>query len=97
MKKMAHFGHLALYLILLALPITGCLFSWSAGHPAPVLYLFDIPQLVQEDSDLLAIVKPLHIYISWIAGLLLTGHILAALKHHFIDKDNVLNSMTKQK
>lgn len=97
MKKMAHFGHLALYLILLALPITGCLFSWSAGHPAPVLYLFDIPQLVQEDSDLLAIVKPLHIYISWIASLLLTGHILAALKHHFIDKDNVLNSMTKQK
>ncbi len=24
------------------------------------------------------------------------GHIAAALKHHFIDKDNVLNSMTKQ-
>ncbi|MEW7965288.1 cytochrome b, partial [Acinetobacter baumannii] len=24
------------------------------------------------------------------------GHVLAALKHHFVDKDNVLNSMTKQ-
>ncbi|MFE1707918.1 cytochrome b, partial [Acinetobacter baumannii] len=22
--------------------------------------------------------------------------VLAALKHHFVDKDNVLNSMTKQ-
>ena len=96
MQKMAHLGHLALYFILLALPITGCLFSWSAGHPAPVLYLFEIPRLVQDTPELLAIVKPLHIWISWAAGLLLVGHIVAALKHHFIDKDNVLNSMTKQ-
>jgi len=96
MKTLAHIGHLLLYVILVALPITGCLFSWSADHPAPVLYLFDIPRLVQKNDELLAIVKPLHIYISWFAGLLIVGHILAALKHHFIDKDNILNSMTKQ-
>jgi cytochrome b561 len=60
------------------------------------LYLFEIPRLVQDNPELLAIVKPLHIWISWAAGLLLVGHIAAALKHHFIDKDNVLNSMTKQ-
>lgn len=96
MKKMAHFGHFALYLVLLALPITGCLFSWSAGHPVPVLYLFEIPRLVQDNPDLMAIVKPLLKYIAWTAGLLLIGHIGAALKHHFIDKDNVLRSMTRQ-
>lgn len=96
MKKMAHLGHLALYLILLALPISGCLFSWSAGHPAPVLYLFEIPRLAQENPTLLSIIKPLHIWISWAAGLLLLGHIAAALKHHFIDRDHVLDSMTKQ-
>jgi len=62
----------------------------------PVLYLFEIPRLVQDNPDLTAIVKPLHIYISWAAGLLLVGHVLAALKHHFIDKDNVLKSMTRQ-
>lgn len=96
MKTLAHIGHLLLYVILVALPVTGCLFSWSAGHPAPVLYLFEIPRLVQDNPELLAIVKPLHIYISWFAGLLIVGHVLAALKHHFVDKDNVLNSMTKQ-
>ncbi len=96
MKTLAHLGHLALYFVLLALPITGCLFSWNAGHPAPVLYLFEIPRLVQDNPELLAIVKPLHIWISWAAGLLLVGHILAALKHHFIDKDHVLKSMTRQ-
>ncbi len=96
MKRLAHFGHLALYFMLLALPITGCLFSWSAGHPAPVLYLFNLPTLISENPEITAIVKPLHIYISWAAGILLAGHILAALKHHFIDKDIVLVSMTKQ-
>lgn len=96
MKRLAHFGHLALYFMLLALPITGCLFSWSAGHPAPVLYLFNLPTLISENPEITAIVKPLHIYISWAAGILLAGHILAALKHHFIDKDTVLISMTKQ-
>lgn len=97
MKKFAHFGHFMLYLMLIALPITGCLFSWSAGHPAPVLYLFEIPRLVQTNPELLAIVKPLHIYLSWFPGFLIVGHIVAALKHHFIDKDNVLLSMMKSK
>lgn len=96
MKTLAHVGHLFLYVILVALPVTGCLFSWSAGHPAPVLYLFEIPRLVQDNPELLAVVKPLHIYISWFAGFLIVGHVLAALKHHFVDKDNILNSMTKQ-
>ncbi|MCJ8160243.1 cytochrome b [Acinetobacter zhairhuonensis] len=96
MKGLAHAGHLALYLMLLALPITGCLFSWSAGHPAPVLYLFNLPTLIEENYDVLEIVKPLHIYLSWGAGFLVVGHIAAALKHHFIDKDTVLTSMTRQ-
>ena len=96
MKTMAHFGHLALYFMLLALPITGCLYSWSLGYPAPVLYLFDLPVLIAKNPAVTAIVKPLHIWISWAAGLLLVGHIAAALKHHFIDKDNVLKSMLQQ-
>lgn len=96
MKLLAHIGHLALYFMLLALPITGCLFSWSAGHPAPVLYLFEIPRLLEQNDAVLAIVKPLHIYLSWAVGFLLVGHIAAALKHHFIDKDNVFKSMTRQ-
>lgn len=96
MKTLAHFGHFALYLLLLALPITGCLYSWSAGHPAPVLYLFEIPRLVQDNPELLEIVKPTHIYLSWFAALLIVGHVFAAIKHHVIDKDNVLRSMLRQ-
>lgn len=96
MKKIAHLGHLALYLMLIGLPLTGSIFSWSAGYPVPVLYLFEIPMLIQPNEQLLTVVKPLHIYLSWAAALLIIGHIAAALKHHFIDKDHVLDSMLKQ-
>ena len=96
MKKLAHLGHLGLYFLLIALPLTGVLFSWSAGYPAPVMYLFNLPPLIEKNDELLAIMRPVHTYISWIAGFLLIGHIAAALKHHFIDKDHVLKSMTQQ-
>ena len=96
MKKMAHFAHLVIYLVLIALPVTGCLFSWSAGHPVPIFYTFEFPRLVHENKEILSIVKPAHIYLSWFAALLILGHIFAALKHHFIDKDNVLLSMIKK-
>ncbi|WP_151976504.1 cytochrome b [Acinetobacter soli] len=96
MKRFAHFAHLALYLMLIALPITGCLYSWTAGHPAPVLYLFEIPRLVQPNHELSEFAHTIHVYVSWFASLLIVGHILAALKHHFIDKDDVLRSMTSQ-
>lgn len=96
MKTLAHAGHLALYFMLIALPVTGCLYSWSLGYPAPVLYLFKLPALIAENPAVTAIAKPLHIWLSWAVGLLLTGHIAAALKHHFIDKDHVLTSMMRQ-
>lgn len=96
MKIAAHFGHLALYFMLIALPVTGCLYSWSLGYPAPVLYLFNLPPLIGVDPSVTAIAKPLHIWLSWAVGFLIVGHVLAALKHHFVDKDNVLKSMLKK-
>ena len=96
MKTLAHLGHLGLYFMLIAIPITGCLFSWSVGKPVPVLYLFEIPALLDKNPELLAIVKPVHTYLSWFAGVMVVGLVLAALKHHFIDKDDVLRSMTQQ-
>ena len=95
MKKLAHFAHYVLYFLLLAIPISGCIFSWSAGHPVPVLYSFEIPRLMAENKELVKYARPVHEYLSLFAGVVVVGHILAALKHHFIDKDNVLRSMLK--
>lgn len=93
MKRIAHIAHILLYIVLIAMPITGCLFSWSANHHVPVLYLFNLPDLIQANPKLEDIVAPIHIYLSWIVAIMIVGHIAAALKHRFIDKDNVLRSM----
>ena len=63
----------------------------------PVLYLFNIPTLLEENKELVKYARPVHEYLSLFAGVVVVGHILAALKHHFIDKDNVLRSMLKPK
>lgn len=97
MKKVAHAAHMLLYLILIVLPVSGCFLSWSGGHNVPVIWLFNIPQLIGVNPQITAIAKPVHVYLSWFAGGLVVLHILAALKHHFIDKDSVLLSMVRNK
>ena len=85
-KKIVNIVHFLLYLVLILLPLSGCLFSWTAGHPAPVMYLFNLPQLINKNQDLVKFFKPFHIYFAWITGALVLLHILAALKHHFLTK-----------
>ena len=96
MQKLAHIGHLVLYLILVFLPISGVFYSWSAGRDVPVMFLFHLPSLIAADPNAKQIFHTIHSYLAWFAGLVVAGHIAAALKHHLIDKDNVFISMTRQ-
>lgn len=96
MQKLAHIGHLVLYFILVFLPISGVCYSWSAGREVPVMFLFNLPPLLAADPNAKQIFHAIHSYLSWFAGLVVVGHIAVAIKHHLIDKDNVLISMTRQ-
>lgn len=93
-KQMAKFGHIALYLFaLLCMPISGWLMSSFAGRPVMLAGLIELPSLANPNAQYASIVKDIHVYLAWFCGLLVAGHILVALKHHFIDKDNILISM----
>jgi cytochrome b561 len=37
--------------------------------------------------------KHVHTWTAWFCGKLVGGHVLLALKHHFVDKDDILNGM----
>ncbi len=96
MKTLAHAGHLALYCMLIAPTPYRLLDSWSLGYPAPVLYLFNLPALIARklggDRH-----RKTPAYLAFLGSRLYWfGHIAAALKHHFVDKDHVLKSMTQQ-
>jgi len=94
MRKAAHHGHLLLYAVaLLALPLSGWLWSSVVGRPIMVLGVFPLPPLTAEHGGVAPYVKMFHTYVAWACGALVAGHGLIALKHHFIDRDGVLKGM----
>ena len=85
--------HWLLYLLFFAVPVTGWLFSSAKGFPTVYLGLFPLPDLIQKNDDLASVIKQAHLIASYGMGFLVGIHILAALKHQFIDKDGLMRRM----
>ncbi|MEJ6475478.1 cytochrome b [Pseudoalteromonas piscicida] len=87
--------HVILYLGLLTLFATGYLISTSDGRAIEVFNWFSVAsmgELFDNQSDLAGTV---HLYVAWGLISVVTLHILGALKHHFINKDQTLVRMLK--
>jgi cytochrome b561 len=96
MHLASRLAHLALWALLLALPITAVLALGSEGHPLTLLGGFRIDQMPWVAESALAsladwgdVHELLGDAIIWLAGL----HAAAAIYHHLILKDQVLWSM----
>ncbi len=93
MRFAAHAGHFVLYALMLAIPLSGWLMSSAKGFQTVWFGLLPIPDLLgknKETGDLLALV---HKSLNLLFVAAIAGHIGAALKHHFIDKDDILTRM----
>ena len=92
-KLGAHGSHVALYIVMFVMPLSGWLMSSAAGFPVSVFGWFLLPNLIAPDSGLRPIFGFAHEVLAFVIIGLVSLHILAALKHHFIDKDNILRRM----
>lgn len=92
-RLVATLMHGVLYLILFAVPVTGYLISTADGRPVSVFGWFDVPALVTGLPDQADIAGWLHEYLAWALIVLAALHALAALKHHFLDRDPTLVRM----
>ena len=92
-RLVAKLGHLALYGVMIAMPLTGWMMSSAANFPVSVFGLFTLPNLVAPDQGLFETLRTAHWAISWVIVALVVGHVAAALKHHFIDRDATLRRM----
>ncbi|MTW12372.1 cytochrome b [Pseudoduganella eburnea] len=92
-KKAAEAGHWFLYFLMFAVPISGYLYTTAAGVPVVYLGLLKIPSLFDASPALKEILKPVHYWLNMLLAAVVIGHIAAALKHHFIDKDGLLKRM----
>lgn len=100
-SKLAYLVEHLFYACFFLLPITGWI-MWSAVAPSGPLSVGGVlpwPQLPMEELpeplrwDLMELAESLHAIIVWLLMLLIPVHVLAALKHHFWDRHDVLTGM----
>lgn len=95
-RVVARFTHWLLYALIFALPITGLLGSAASNFPVSWFGLFTLPALIGPNEALADVLHDVHgLFAGCLAALALL-HLLAALKHHFFDRDNVLRRMIWQ-
>ncbi|CBJ80483.1 putative cytochrome [Xenorhabdus bovienii str. Jollieti] len=86
-SKLAHF---TLYLALFGILGSGYLISTADGQPISVFGWFNIPATLSEQGIQADTAGIIHLYLAWVVVVLSLLHTLAALKHHFIDRDSTL-------
>ena len=92
-QKAAHGLHGLLYVLIFAIPVSGYFYSLAAGVPVVYLGVLPLPVLIDADPALKPILKQVHYAFNMVLLAAVAGHLLAALKHQFIDKDGVLARM----
>lgn len=92
-KIAARFVHLCFYALMIALPVTGWLMSSAAGIPVSVFELFTLPDLVPFDEFLFKELIEVHKWLGYVLIAFIGVHIGAALRHHFMLKDDTLRRM----
>ena len=92
-RLLAGISHALLYLLMLAMPLTGWLMSSAKGFQTVYFGVLPIPDLLDKNNVLGDALASAHATLAWLLIALLAPHVAAALKHHFIDRDDVLRRM----
>lgn len=94
-QKASHVTHLTLYLGIFLIICSGYLISTADGRPIEVFGLFDLPSAGELFADQADIAGLVHKFAAYGLITLAVLHAVAALKHHFFDKDDTLKRMLK--
>ena len=86
-------GHGLLYLLILAMPLSGWAMSSSANYPVTFFGLFQFPALVGESHDLHEALEEVHEVLFNAILVVAVLHALAAVYHHVWMKDDTLRRM----
>jgi cytochrome b561 len=92
-KIAARFLQLFFYGLIAALPMSGYLMSSAAGIPVSLFGLYTLPDLAHRNDDLFRRYAFIHQWLSYLLIACICAHVAAALKHHFVDKDDTLRNM----
>jgi len=89
----ARAAHIALYGLLIALPLVGWALTSAHGVSLNLLGVVQLPMLTAVDSEFADTLSDYHILLAWGLLALVGAHAAAALWHHYWRKDPVLSAM----
>ncbi len=88
--RAAHVTHYGLYILLFAMPLTGWIASSARSFPVSWFGLVQLPDFVGANRPLYDSLMTVHYWLSWTLVAIAFLHVAAAIKHHFVLKDDVL-------
>ncbi|HEX5636752.1 MAG TPA: cytochrome b [Gammaproteobacteria bacterium] len=91
--KSAHIAHTVMYILLVAIFISGYLISTADGRGVQVFGWFEIPATLHGIKNQEDIAGEIHLVLAVSLIALAVIHAAGALKHHVIDRDNTLKRM----
>ena len=88
--------HRLMYVLLFFIPVSGWLMSSATAYSVSWFNLFAFPDLVVPDKSLEGILHEAHEISTKLLFIIVVFHVLAAFKHHYIDKDEILLRMANK-
>lgn len=92
-KTLSGAVHIALYGLLIAMPLSGWAMSSAGDFPNSFFGLFEMPDIAPKDKDLFAQTRQVHTFMAFAIMGIVGLHMAGALKHFFIDRDQTLQRM----
>jgi cytochrome b561 len=92
-KWAARANEALIYMLLLAQPVVGLLYSNAYGVRVKLFLLVPLPPVIARDPRFAEELGAIHNFLGYSLLALVGAHAAAALFHHFLRRDDVLNAM----
>jgi cytochrome b561 len=89
----AWISHALLYVLMLALPLSGWIINSAANFPLKLFWLVPLPPITAPGKQLQELAEDVHLVLFWLLAGVVLVHVAAALRHHFSQHDPVLRRM----
>ena len=85
--------HYLLYILILIIPLSGWLMSSAKGFQTVWFGLLPLPDLLGKDKFMGDLLQGVHQFLNIALAVVFAAHVGAALKHHFLERDDILSRM----
>ncbi len=90
----ARVGHILLYTLMIAVPLSGWWVSDTSRIPFEAFWLVPVPDFLEANRDASQVAEVVHGILTKALLVLIVVHIVAALRHHFILGNDTLRRMS---